>query len=72
MGKAYQVFVLVDSIDYEGESILGVYSTMENAKKSADHWIKEDKGFCDHIYIYTVSIDALPEAHCFKPTKTVK
>ena len=44
MGNSYEVFVLVDSVDYEGESILGVYSTMENAKKAADLW--EISQFC--------------------------
>ena len=62
MGKPYEVFVLTDSIDYEGESILGVYSTMENAKKAADFWEEEDKGYWDNLYIYTISIDALPES----------
>ena len=72
MGKPYEVFVLVDSVDYEGESILGVYSTMENAKKAADRWVGEDKGFWDQIYVYTISVDALPEAHCFNLTEKVK
>lgn len=72
MSKAYEVFVLVDSIDYEGESILGVYSTMEKAKEAADNWVKQDCGFWDQIYVYTVSIDAFPEAHCFKLTEKVK
>lgn len=62
MGKPYEIFVLTDSIDYEGESILGVYSTMENAKKAADLWEEENKGWWDDMYVYTLSIDAIPES----------
>lgn len=72
MGKANEVFVLVDSVDYEGESILGVYSTIEKAEEAADNWVKQDCGFWDQIYVYTISLDAFPEQHCFKPTKSFK
>lgn len=59
MGKPHKVFVLSDSIDYEGESILGVYSTMEKAKKAAV-WAEENKGCWDDIYVYTLSLDDVP------------
>jgi len=72
MNKTNEVFVLVDAVDYGGESVLGVYSTMEHAKKAADTWIKEDKGFYDRIYIYTLSVDAVPEQHCFNQAEKVK
>ena len=72
MGKPYEVFVLTDSVDYEGESILGVYSTMENAKKAADLWEEENKGCWDDMYIYTISIDALPESIFDRTREKVK
>ncbi len=72
MGKANEVFVLVDSIDYAGESILGVQSTMENAKKAADRWEEENTGCWDDMYIYTISIDALPESIFDRKREKVK
>ena len=39
-----------------------MYSTMENAKKAADLWEEENKGWWDDMYVYTLSIDAIPES----------
>lgn len=62
MSKPYEVFVLVDVIDYEANNVLGIYSTLENAQKAAEG--------CPHdnLYVFTVPIDAIPESNCFKLT----
>ena len=62
-----EVFVLVDFVEYEGESVLGVYSTLEAAQTAVDEW----ENTSDNVYVYTISVDAPPEPYCYKPTLKV-
>ena len=62
------MFVLTEAVHYEGESVIGLYSTLELAKAAAEsyslraHHKDRSEGFCsdcwDDLLIYEVQLDA--------------
>ena len=62
------MFVLTEAVHYEGESVIGLYSTLELAMAAAEsyslrgHHDDRSEGFCsdswDDLLVYEVSADA--------------
>jgi hypothetical protein len=62
------MFVLTEAVHYEGESVIGLYSTLKLAQAAAEsyclrgHHDDRSEGFCsdcwDDLLVYEVSADA--------------
>ena len=62
------MFVLCESVDYEGESVLGLYSSLELAMAAAESYDRRGQaddrfeGYCsdywDDLLVYEVPVDA--------------
>jgi len=64
-----KVWVLTIGYSYEGEEVIGVYSTEEAALAVVEltkRRKRREEVSCDYIAIYTVDLDAEPEINsCF-------
>lgn len=68
------MFVLTDAVHYEGESVIGLYSSLELAKAAAESYSlrashnDRSEGFCsdywDDLCVYEVSADAPAFCRC--------
>lgn len=62
------VYVLTEAVHYEGESVIGLYSSLKLAKAAAEsyclrgHHKDRSEGFCsdswDDLLVYEVSVDS--------------
>lgn len=51
------MFVLMESTDYEGSDLLGVYSSIEEAVVEAQRWLEAER-FFDGLEIYALEVGA--------------
>lgn len=59
------MYVLQVSVDYEGGSLLGVYSSMDAALVSAQRYM-ETEDMWDTLDLYLVTVDAEPLDSLFR------
>ena len=50
------VFVLCIVFDYEGEAVLGVYSSLESAQAAAERYLEDQD--CDGLTVYECGVGA--------------
>lgn len=59
-----EVFVLMADGGYDGDSLLGVYSTADKAREAAAALAEADEFFeADEVYVDPVEIDGAAEEH---------
>ena len=59
------MYVLQVSVDYEGGSLLGLYSSMDTAMVSAQRYM-ETEDMWDTLALYLVTVDAEPLDSLFR------
>lgn len=52
------IFVLCQVFDYEGEAVIGVYSSLESAQAAADRYAEQNA--CDGLSVYEFALNGAP------------